>query len=173
MQSNIVEKTSKYFKEKGVILPTISELKNPHSISEDIKKAMLAREVDKLAALRSVKAAILLEASKDGSSEVSDDIALKIIIKLVKQRKDSAQIYKEQNRHDLESDELKQLEYLELYLPEQLSKDKIEIIITKIIVDVNATSMKDMGRVMGLASKELGGKADGKLIAQIVKEKLS
>ena len=128
-------------------------------ISEDIKKAMLAREVDKLAALRSVKAAILLEASKDGSSEVSDDIALKIIIKLVKQRKDSAQIYKEQNRHDLESDELKQLEYLELYLPEQLSKDKIEIIITKIIVDVNASSMKDMGRVMGLASKELGGKA--------------
>ena len=142
-------------------------------ISEDIKKAMLAREVDKLAALRSVKAAILLEASKDGSSEVSDDIALKIIIKLVKQRKDSAQIYKEQNRHDLESDELKQLEYLELYLPEQLSMDKIEIIITKIIVDVNASSMKDMGRVMGLASKELGGKADGKLIAQIVKEKLS
>lgn len=142
-------------------------------ISEDIKKAMLAREVDKLAALRSVKAAILLEASKDGSSEVSDDIALKIIIKLVKQRKDSAQIYKEQNRHDLESDELKQLEYLEFYLPEQLSNDKIEIIITKIIVDVNASSMKDMGRVMGLASKELGGKADGKLIAQIVKEKLS
>ena len=142
-------------------------------ISEDIKKAMLAREVDKLAALRSVKAAILLEASKDGSSEISDDIALKIIIKLVKQRKDSAQIYKEQNRQDLESDELKQLEYLELYLPEQLSKDKIEIIITKIIVDVNASSMKDMGRVMGLASKELGGKADGKLIAQIVKEKLS
>ena len=142
-------------------------------ISEDIKKAMLAREVDKLAALRSVKAAILLEASKDGSSEISDDIALKIIIKLVKQRKDSAQIYKEQNRHDLESDELKQLEYLELYLPEQLSTDKIEIIITKIIVDVNASSMKDMGRVMGLASKELGGKADGKLIAQIVKEKLS
>ena len=142
-------------------------------ISEDIKKAMLAREVDKLAALRSVKAAILLEASKGGSSEISDDIALKIIIKLVKQRKDSAQIYKEQNRHDLESDELKQLEYLELYLPEQLSKDKIEIIITKIIVDVNASSMKDMGRVMGLASKELGGKADGKLIAQIVKEKLS
>ncbi|MDA9669112.1 GatB/YqeY domain-containing protein [bacterium] len=142
-------------------------------ISEDIKKAMLAREVDKLAALRSVKAAILLEASKDGSSEISDDIALKIIIKLVKQRKDSAQIYKEQNRQDLESDELKQLEYLELYLPEQLSKDKIEIIITKIIVDVNASSMKDMGRVMGLASKELGGKADGKLMAQIVKEKLS
>ena len=142
-------------------------------ISEDIKKAMLAREVDKLAALRSVKAAILLEASKDGSSEISDDIALKIIIKLVKQRKDSAQIYKEQNRHDLESDELKQLEYLELYLPEQLSKDRIEIIITKIIVDINASSMKDMGRVMGLASKELEGKADGKLIAQIVKEKLS
>ena len=142
-------------------------------ISEDIKKAMLAREVDKLAALRSVKAAILLEASKDGSSEISDDIALKIIIKLVKQRKDSAQIYKEQNRPDLESDELKQLKYLEFYLPEQLSNDEIEAIINKIIVDNNASSMKDMGRVMGLASKVLGGKADGKLIAQIVKEKLS
>jgi len=142
-------------------------------ISEDIKKAMLAREVDKLAALRSVKSAILLEASKDGSSEISDDIALKIIIKLVKQRKDSAQIYKEQNRTDLESDELKQLKYLEFYLPEQLSNDEIETIVNKIIVDNNASSMKDMGRVMGLASNLLGGKADGKLIAQIVKEKLS
>ena len=142
-------------------------------ISEDIKKAMLAREVDKLAALRSVKSAILLEASKDGSSEISDDIALKIIIKLVKQRKDSAQIYKEQNRPDLESDELKQLKYLEFYLPEQLSNDEIETIVNKIIVDNNASSMKDMGRVMGIASKVLGGKADGKLIAQIVKEKLS
>lgn len=142
-------------------------------ISEDIKNAMLAREVDKLAALRSVKSAILLEASKDGSSEISDDIALKIIIKLVKQRKDSAQIYKEQNRPDLESDELKQLKYLEFYLPEQLSNDEIETIVNKIIVDNNARSMKDMGRVMGLASKVLGGKADGKLIAQIVKEKLS
>ena len=142
-------------------------------ISEDIKKAMLAREVDKLAALRSVKSAILLEASKDGSSEISDDIALKIIIKLVKQRKDSAQIYKEQNRPDLESDELKQLKYLEFYLPEQLSNDEIETIVNKIIVDNNASSMKDMGRVMGLASKVLGGKADGKLVAQIVKEKLS
>jgi len=142
-------------------------------ISEDIKKAMLAREVDKLAALRSVKSAILLEASKDGSSEISDDIALKIIIKLVKQRKDSAQIYKEQNRPDLESDELKQLKYLEFYLPEQLSNDEIETIVSKIIVDNNASSMKDMGRIMGLASKVLGGKADGKFIAQIVKEKLS
>ena len=142
-------------------------------ISEDIKKAMLAREVDRLAALRSVKSAILLEASKDGSSEISDNIALKIIVKLVKQRKDSAQIYKEQNRPDLESDELKQLKYLEFYLPEQLSNDEIETIVNKIIVDNNASSMKDMGRVMGLASKVLGGKADGKLIAQIVKEKLS
>ena len=142
-------------------------------ISEDIKKAMLAREVDKLAALRSVKSAILLEASKDGSSEISDDIALKIIIKLIKQRKDSAQIYKEQNRPDLESDELKQLKYLEFYLPEQLSNDEIETIVNKIIVDNNASSMKDMGRVMGLASKVLGGKADGRLIAQIVKDKLS
>ena len=141
-------------------------------ISEDIKKAMLAREVDKLAALRSVKSAILLEASKDGSSEISDDIALKIIIKLVKQRKDSAQIYKEQNRPDLESDELKQLKYLEFYLPEQLSNDEIETIVNKIIVDNNASSMKDMGRVMSVATKKLSGLADGKLIAALVRNKL-
>ena len=142
-------------------------------INSDIKDAMKAKNVDKLAALRAVKSAIMLEATKEGIPEVSDEISLKLIAKLVKQRKDSAQIYKEQNRPDLESDELKQLKYLEFYLPEQLSNDEIEAIVNKIIVDNNASSIKDMGRVMGLASKVLGGKADGKLIAQIVKEKLS
>ena len=85
-------------------------------INHDIKQAMLAKDVEKLAALRSVKSAFLLEASKDGRSEISDEIALKIIAKLVKQRKDSAQIYNEQNRQDLEKDELEQLKYLEVYL---------------------------------------------------------
>ena len=141
-------------------------------INSDIKKAMLAKNVEKLAALRSVKSAFLLETSKDGRDEISDEIALKIISKLVKQRKDSAQIYNEQNRKDLEKDEIEQLKHLELYLPKQLSDDEVEQIINKIIDDCGASSMKDMGMVMGLSSKQLGGKADGKKIAEIVRKKL-
>tara|TARA_B100000965_G_scaffold8810_1_gene6806 strand:- start:843 stop:1289 length:447 start_codon:yes stop_codon:yes gene_type:complete len=141
-------------------------------INSDIKKAMLARDVEKLAALRSVKSAFLLEASKDGRSQISDDIALKIISKLVKQRKDSAQIYNEQNRKDLEKDEIEQLKHLELYLPKQLSEHEVEQIIDKIIVDCGASSMKDMGMVMSISSKQLSGKADGKIIAGIVRKKL-
>ena len=141
-------------------------------INSDIKKAMLARDVEKLAALRSVKSAFLLEASKDGRSQISDDIALKIISKLVKQRKDSAQIYNEQNRKDLEKDEIEQLKHLELYLPKQLAENEVEKIIDKIIVDCGASSMKDMGIVMSISSKQLSGKADGKIIAGIVRKKL-
>ena len=141
-------------------------------INSDIKKAMLAKNVEKLAALRSVKSAFLLEASKDGRSEISDEIALKIISKLVKQRKDSAQIYNEQNRKDLEKDEIEQLKHLELYLPKQLSDDEVEQIVNKIIDDSGASSMKDMGMVMSISSKQLGGKADGKKIAEIVRKKL-
>jgi hypothetical protein len=139
-------------------------------INNDIKKAMLAREADKLAALRSVKSAVLLEASKDGRRDLSDEVVLRIITKLVKQRKDSAQIYKEQNRKDLENDELEQLKHLEFYLPEQLSEDEVRLIIDKIIHDSGASSISDMGRVMGVATKELSGRADGKLIATLVRE---
>ena len=141
-------------------------------INHDIKQAMLAKDVEKLAALRSVKSAFLLEASKDGRSEISDEIALKIIAKLVKQRKDSAQIYNEQNRQDLEKDELEQLKHLEVYLPKQLSEDEIKIIIDSIVDDLGAISMKDMGRVMSEANKKIGSQADGKLIANIVRNKL-
>lgn len=141
-------------------------------INHDIKQAMLAKDVEKLAALRSVKSAFLLEASKDGRSEISDEIALKIIAKLVKQRKDSAQIYNEQNRQDLEKDELEQLMHLEVYLPKQLSEDEIKIIIDTIVDDLGAVSMKDMGRVMSEANKKIGSQADGKLIANIVRNKL-
>ena len=141
-------------------------------INHDIKQAMLAKDVEKLAALRSVKSAFLLEASKDGRSEISDEIALKIIAKLVKQRKDSAQIYNEQNRQDLEKDELEQLKHLEVYLPKQLSEDKIKLIIDTIVDDLDAISMKDMGRVMSEANKKIGSQADGKLIANIVRSKL-
>ena len=141
-------------------------------INHDIKQAMLAKDVEKLAALRSVKSAFLLEASKDGRSEISDEIALNIIAKLVKQRKDSAQIYNEQNRQDLEKDELEQLKHLEVYLPKQLSEDEIKIIIDTIVDDLGAVSMKDMGRVMSEANKKIGSQADGKLIANIVRNKL-
>ena len=141
-------------------------------INHDIKQAMLAKDVEKLAALRSVKSAFLLEASKDGRSEISDEIALKIIVKLVKQRKDSAQIYNEQNRQDLEKDELEQLKHLEVYLPKQLSEDEVKIIIDAIVDDLGAVSMKDMGRVMSEANKKIGSQADGKLIANIVRNKL-
>ena len=141
-------------------------------INSDIKKAMLAKNVENLAALRSGKSALLLEASNDGRSQISDEIALKIISKLVKQRKDSAQIYNEQNRKDLEKDEIEQLKHLELYLPKQLSDDEVEQIVNKIIDDCGASSMKDMGMVMSMSSKQLGGKADGKKIAEIVRKKL-
>ena len=146
---------------------TIQEL-----INHDIKQAMLAKNVDKLSALRSVKSAFLLEASKDGRDNITDEIALKIISKLVKQRKDSAQIYNDQNRADLEKDELAQLRYLEHYLPKQLSEQEVNIILDEIIVEQNADSMKDMGKVMSIATKKLGGLADGKLIATIVRNKL-
>ena len=141
-------------------------------INNDIKNAMLAREAQKLAALRAVKSAIMLEATKDGKSEVSDEVVLKIISRLVKQRKDSAQIYNEQNRQDLEKDELEELKHLEVYLPKQLSKDAVEKVIDMIILDLGTCSSADMGKVMGLAINKLRGQADGKLISTLVKEKL-
>jgi hypothetical protein len=144
----------------------------PDLISSDIKKAMLARDVDKLAALRAVKAAIMLEASKDGSASVSDDISLTIIKRLVKQRRDSAEIYLNENRQDLADDELKQLKHLETYLPEQLSSSEVEKIVKKIIIELGASSMSDMGRVMGKVISQLNGKADGKLILNVVKNLL-
>jgi hypothetical protein len=145
----------------------------PDLISSDIKKAMLAREVDKLAALRAVKAAIMLEASKDRSISVSDDITLTIIKRLVKQRRDSAKIYLNENRQDLADDELKQLKYLETYLPEQLSSSEVEKIVKEILIELGANSMSDMGRVMGKVISQLNGKADGKLISDVVKNLLS
>ncbi|MDB9895640.1 GatB/YqeY domain-containing protein [Flavobacteriales bacterium] len=145
----------------------------PDLISSDIKKAMLAKATDKLAALRAVKAAIMLEATKDGSSSISDEIALSIIKRLVKQRRDSAEIYLKESRQDLADDELKQLKHLETYLPEQLSSSEVEIIVKEIIVEIGARSMSDMGRVMGKVMSKLNGKADGKLISETVKNLLS
>ena len=142
-------------------------------INIDIKDAMKARNVDKLAALRAVKSAIMLEATKDGSSTVSDEVSLKLIAKLVKQRKDSAAIFIEQNRQDLAVDENNQLAYLEPYLPAQMGEEEVRKIVQDVITQVGATSPADMGKCMGPLMGRLKGKADGSLISKLVKEKLS
>ncbi|CAI8240637.1 MAG: Uncharacterised protein [Cryomorphaceae bacterium] len=142
-------------------------------ITSDIKEAMKARNVDKLAALRAVKSAIMLEATKDGSATVSDEVSLKIIAKLVKQRKDSAAIFEEQNRPDLVVDEVNQLAYLEPYLPSQMGEEEVRKIVKEVIAKVGASSPADMGKCMGPLVERLSGKADGSLISKLVKEELS
>ncbi len=142
-------------------------------ITSDIKEAMKARNVDKLAALRAVKSAIMLEATKDGSTTVSDEVSLKIIAKLVKQRKDSAAIFEEQNRPDLVVDEVNQLAYLEPYLPSQMGEEEVRKIVKEVIAKVGASSPADMGKCMGPLVERLSGKADGSLISKLVKEELS
>ena len=142
-------------------------------ISNGIKEAMKARDVDKLAALRAVKSAVMLEATKDGSTTVSDEISLQIIAKLVKQRKDSAAIFTEQNRPDLAVDEINQLTYLEEYLPTQMGEEEVRGAVKEVIAQVGASSPADMGKCMGLLMGRLTGKADGSLISKLVKEELS
>ena len=142
-------------------------------ITNDIKEAMKARNVDKLAALRAVKSAIMLEATKDGNTTVADEVSLKLIAKLVKQRKDSAAIFEEQNRPDLVVDEVNQLAYLEPYLPSQMGEEEVRKIVKEVIASVGAVSPTDMGKCMGPLMGRLNGKADGSLISKLVKEELS
>ena len=142
-------------------------------IDIDIKDAMKSRNVDKLAALRAVKSAIMLEATKDGNPIVSDEVSLRLITKLVKQRKDSAAIFIEQKRNDLAVDENNQLAYLEPYLPDQLRDDEVRKIVQNVITQVGAISLSDMGKCMGPLMARLKGKADGSLISRLVKEELS
>jgi uncharacterized protein YqeY len=143
-------------------------------IMVEMKAAMKAKDTIKLEALRAVKGAILLanteSSSKDGLSEEEE---MKLLQKLVKQRKDSAQIYKEQGREDLAEPELEQAAVIEEFLPEQMSEAEIEAEVEKIIANTGASGMQDMGKVMGLASGKLAGKADGKTISTIVRKKLS
>ena len=142
-------------------------------INKEIKQAMLDKQAVKLAALRAVKTAIMMAQTEKDANEL-DDLALqKIIQKQVKQRKDAAQIYIEQSRQDLADDELAQVEVLQHYLPKQLEEAEIKVIVEEIISSSGATSMADMGKVMGLANQKLSGKADGKIIAQIVKSSLT
>jgi uncharacterized protein YqeY len=143
-------------------------------INQDIKDAMRAKEKEKLESLRAIKAALLLEKTQKGASEeVSEDTELKILQKLVKQRKDTAQIYQEQNRKDLAEKELSEASIIEKYLPEQLSDQELTLQVKSIIEQLGAKSMADMGKVMGMASKQLAGKADGKAIADKVKTLLN
>ena len=139
----------------------------------DLKNAMLAKDKVKLAALRAIKSAFLLESTKDASkSEISDEVAQQIISKLHKQRMDAYKIYVDQNRKDLADDEIQQAEILEKYLPKQLSEAEIKTELESIIVGVGASTMADIGKVMGKAMASLKGKADGSLISKLVKDLL-
>jgi uncharacterized protein len=143
-------------------------------IGEAIKTSMLAREAKKLEALRAIKAAILLEKTKEGTTgEMSEETALKILQKLVKQRRESADIYTGAGRTDLAEKELFEAGIIEAYLPQQMSPEEVTSIINRIIAQTGAASIKEMGRVMGAASKELSGKADNKMISEIVKKLLT
>lgn len=139
-----------------------------------MKEAMKAKDTVSLEALRAVKSAILLAQTETGAKEeISAEDEIKLLQKLVKQRKDSAAIYTEQNRPDLAEPEIAQAAVIEKFLPEQLSEEKVAEIVQGIIAQTGAEGMKDMGKVMGMASKELAGKADGKTISTIVKKLLS
>ncbi len=143
-------------------------------INEDMKAAMKAREKEKLEALRGIKKVLLeAKAAKGASAELDDQEVVKVIQKLAKQGKDSAAIYQEQGRDDLAQQELAQVEVFETFLPEKMSDEVLEATIQTIIESVGASGMKDMGKVMGIASKQLAGQADGKDIADKVKALLN
>jgi uncharacterized protein len=141
-------------------------------IQQDIKAAMLAKEKTRLESLRGIKAAILLAKTADGSDTIADEAIIKIIQKLVKQRKETAEIYKQQNRAELAENELAEAGYMEVYLPKQMSEAEIEAELKQIIVAVGAAGPQDMGKVMGAATKLLAGKADGRVISALVKKLL-
>ncbi len=141
-------------------------------INADIKAAMLAREKEKLQALRDIKSKLLLEATS-GSGEISEETAAKIVMKMYKQHMDTYNLYIEQNREDLAADELFEAKVIEAYMPKQLSEDEVRAEVIAAIKSVGASAPSDMGKVMGVLSGKLAGKADGKIISQLVKEELA
>lgn len=144
------------------------------NVMSAMKEAMKAKDTTSLEALRAIKSAILLAQTEQGASgELSSDEEIKILQKLVKQRKDSTLLYQQQNRTDLAEPELAQAAVIEQFLPEQLGMEEIREIVSSIITQLGATGMQDMGKVMGVASKEMAGKADGKTISNIVKDLLA
>lgn len=142
-------------------------------INNDIKVAMKERNKVKLEALRSIKSALLLAATEKAGAGSSEEAELKMLQKQVKQRKEAAEIYISQGRQELADEELSQASIIEAYLPEQMSEDMLRSEIQKIIAEIGASSPADMGKVMGVASKSLSGKAEGKEISRLVKELLS
>ena len=143
-------------------------------IMTDLKTAMLAKDEKSLRSLRAIKAAILLAKTSEGAGgELKEDDEVKLLQKLVKQRKDSLEIYQQQNRADLAQKEQEEIDVIEKFLPKQLSADEIKTELATIITEVGASSPADMGKVMGVATKKLAGKADGKTISALVKELLS
>jgi len=144
-----------------------------NQIDQDIKQAMLAKQPDRLRGLRAVKAALLLAKTEKGAGEeLTEDAEIKVLQKLIKQRKESAEIYKAQNREDLYLIETQEMQVIEPYLPKQMSHEDIELYLKELLGRVGATSVKDMGKVMGTANKELAGKADGRTISELVKKLL-
>lgn len=143
-----------------------------NQVMEQIKAAMKSKDKVALESLRALKSAFLL-ANTSGGGELNEEDEIKIVQKLVKQRKDSAAIFNEQNRSDLADPELAQAKVLEQFLPAQMTEEELKVAIGEIVSETGATSMKDMGRVMGMASKQFAGKADGKAISMVVKELLS
>lgn len=148
-------------------------MKLQNKVTEQLKTAMKNKDGVRLESLRAIKSAILLALTEKGAkADLTEDEELKILQKLVKQRKDSAALYREQGREDLAGPELAQAEIIGEFLPRQLSETEIEKEVKNIIAETGASSMKDMGKVMGIASKRLAGKADGKTISAIVKKNL-
>lgn len=141
-------------------------------INADIKAAMIAKEKEKLAALRDIKSKLLLEATS-GAGEVSDEAAMKIVLKLHKQRMETYDLYIKQGREDLAADELFQAKVIENYLPKMMSEEEIKVEVTAAIEQTGASSPQDMGKVMGVLTAKLAGKADGKVISTLVKEALN
>lgn len=142
-------------------------------IMPDLKTAMKAKDQAALRTIRAIKAALLIQKTDGTGTELTEEMEIKLIQKMTKQRQDSMDIFIKQGREDLAATEREELEVLKNYLPEQLSEDKIKEIVDEIISTIGAEGMKDMGRVMGMASKQLAGKADGKTISGIVKASLT
>ena len=143
-------------------------------VMDSMKEAMKAKDAQALESLRAIKSALLLAQTETGSkTEISGEEEIKILQKLVKQRKDSATIYNEQGRSDLADPELAQVKVIEKFLPEQMDEAEVEKIIASIIAETGASTMADMGKIMGMANAKIAGKADGKTISKIVKQKLN
>lgn len=164
----------KFFVLLQSIIKTLDKMDLYSQIEADIKAAMLARDHVRLQALRGIKKEFIEGKTAPGANgELSDEVAMKILVKMAKQRRESARIYSEQNRPELAAEEMSECEVIEQYLPKALSEEELRAELEKIISSVGAASPADMGRVMGVATKQLAGRADGKVISAIVRQILA